>query len=79
MIQVKRLVTAATLAGVFGLTLFATSSSASGPLMLGPVRAPIAAPKAVVSPATHSVMVQQQLLAGYRQVRSFWLSRAIVR
>jgi hypothetical protein len=79
MIQVKRLVTAATLAGVFGLTLFATSSSASGPLMLGPVHAPVVAPKAVVSPVTHTMMVQQQLLTSYRQIRSFWLSRAIVR
>ena len=79
MIQVKRLLTAATLAGVFGLTLFATSSLASGPIMLGPVRAPITAPKAFVVPAVHTAVVKQQLLNTYRHVRSFWLSRAIVR
>src|SRR5437868_15307716 len=79
MIQVKRLVTAATLAGVFGLALVATSSFASGPLMLGPIHAPLTAPKAIVSPAMHAAHVKLQLLNGYRSMRSFWLSRAIVR
>lgn len=72
----NRYLTAAALAGVFGVTLFATSSFA-GPLMLGPVRAP--APKVLVAPVVKKVPVQTQLLNAYRQVRSFWLSRAIVR
>jgi hypothetical protein len=79
MINVKRLLTAAALAGVFGLTLLSTSSFASGPFMLGPVRAPVAVPKVFVAPTVHTVPIKQQLLSTYRQVRSFWLSRAIVR
>jgi len=71
----NRYLTAAALAGVFGLTLFATSSFA-GPLMLGPVNAPIAAPKVLV---VKTVPLKMQLLNTYRQVRAFWLSRAIVR
>ncbi|HEY9868351.1 MAG TPA: hypothetical protein V6D08_04245 [Candidatus Obscuribacterales bacterium] len=74
----NRYLTAAALAGVFGLTLFATSSFA-GPLMLGPVRAPAPAPKVFVAPVVKTVPIQTQLLNTYRQVRSFWLSRAIVR
>ena len=74
----NRYLTAAALAGVFGLTLFATSSIA-GPLMLGPVNAPISAPKVFVAPVVKTVPLKMQLLNTYRQVRAFWLSRAIVR
>ncbi len=77
MIQYKRLLAAGALAGVFGLTLFATSSFASGPLVLGPARAPATAPRVLVAPNTH--LIKTQLLNSYRQMRSFWLSRAIVR
>ena len=74
----NRYLTAAALAGVFGLTLFATSSFA-GPLMLGPASAPILAPKVFVAPVVKTVPLKMQLLNTYRQVRAFWLSRAIVR
>lgn len=74
----NRFLTAAALAGVFGLTLFATSSFAS-PLMLGPVRAPVSVPKVFVAPVVKTVPIKMQLLNTYRQVRTFWLSRAIVR
>ncbi|MBX9770190.1 MAG: hypothetical protein K2X29_02395 [Candidatus Obscuribacterales bacterium] len=77
MIQYKRLLAAGALAGVFGLTLLATSSFASGPLVLGPARAPATAPRVLVAPNTH--LIKTQLLNSYRQMRTFWLSRAIVR
>jgi hypothetical protein len=67
----KRLLTAA-VAGAFGLGLFATSSFA-GPLVLGP-----ATPK-VMAVSVHTVPVKTQMINAYRQVRAFWLSRAIVR
>ena len=70
----QRLLVAA-VAGSFGLALFASQSFASGPLMLGP--APMTAPKVhVTSSLTH---VKAQVLNAYRQVRTFWISRAIVR
>jgi hypothetical protein len=75
--KIKRLLAAASLAGVFGATLFA-SSSVAGPLLLGPVRAPISTPKVFVRPL-NTVPIQKTLLTTYRQVRAFWLSRAIVR
>jgi len=75
--QHKRLLAAGALAGVFGMTLFATSSFASGPLVLGPARAPVSAPRVFVAPNAH--LIKTQMLNTYRQVRSFWLSRAIVR
>ena len=78
MIQIKRLFTAAALAGVFGLSLLA-SSSLAGPLLMGPVRAPLSIPKFFVAPIVHTVPIKTQLLSTYRQIRSFWLSRAIVR
>lgn len=61
------------------LVLGATTTGAiASPLMIGTPTAPVSAPKVVVAvPAT--VTVQTQLLNSYRQVRSFWLSRAIVR
>jgi len=76
--MIKRLLTAAALAGVFGLTLLATSSFA-GPLMLGPMNVPVSAPKVFVTPTTHVMPIKTQLLSTYRQLRTFWLSRAIVR
>jgi hypothetical protein len=76
MVNAKKLLTATALAGAFGLGLFATSSFASGPLVLGGV-APTTVPKltTTVSP----VSVQSKALSTYRQIRAFWLSRAIVR
>lgn len=74
----KRLLAASALAGVFGLTLLSTSSLASGPFMLGPTTAPVSMPKVFVPPSIHT-MPAKQLLHTYRQVRAFWLSRALVR
>ncbi len=75
MIKTKRLVVAA-IAGAFGLGVFATSSFASGPVML-PISSPT--PGLFVAPTVHSVPINKQILKTYRQVRAFWLSRAIVR
>lgn len=75
--KTKRLLTAVSLAGVFGLTLFAGASIA-GPLMLGPIKAPMPMPKAMVKPM-NTIPIQKQVLNTYREIRSFWLSRAIVR
>jgi len=77
MIQYKRLLAAGALAGVFGLTLLATSSFASGPLVLGPTHAPVSAPRVTITPNVQ--VIKTQLLSSYRQMRTFWLSRAIVR
>lgn len=76
--MVKRLVSAAALAGAFGLTVMATASLA-GPLMLGPINAPAPAPKVFSTPIYRSMPLNTQLLNTYREVRAFWLSRAIVR
>ncbi|HEY9730355.1 MAG: hypothetical protein U0103_08955 [Candidatus Obscuribacterales bacterium] len=76
MIKTKRLVVAA-IAGAFGLGVFATSSFASGPVMLSPISSPT--PGLFVAPTVHSVPINKQILKTYRQVRAFWLSRAIVR
>ncbi len=76
--MIKRLLTAAALAGVFGLTLMSTASLA-GPLMFGPINAPVPVPKVFATPVHRSVPVNTQLLNTYREIRSFWLSRAIVR
>lgn len=77
--QVKRLLVAALLAGMFGTTIFATASLANGPIMIGPVRAPITVPKVTVTPVVTPAQVQTKLLHVYREVRTFWLSRALVR
>lgn len=77
MVNRKRFVTGSVLAGAFGLGLFATSSFASGPLVLGPTSAPVM-PKLIATPAVHASM-QAKALNTYRQIRGFWLSRAIVR
>ena len=78
MVNTKRLFSAAALAVSLGLGLFATSSLASGPIVLGPVSAPTAVPKVLVTPVT-TVSTQAKVLSAYRQLRTFWLSRAIVR
>lgn len=72
--RLKSLLSAAVVAGVFGVTVTAALAQ---PLMLGPTTAPMI-PK-VFSVPIANVTVQTKLLATYRQVRAFWLSRAIVR
>ena len=69
----KRLLSVA-LSGAFGLGLVATSVLAT-PLAV-PVTTP--SPVAVSAPVT-KVPAHSQLLKTYRQIRAFWLSRAIVR
>src|SRR5580658_22128 len=76
--MIKRLLTAAALAGVFGLTLFSTASLA-GPLMFGPINPPVPVPKVFTTAIHQSMPVNNQLLHTYREIRSFWLSRALVR
>ncbi|MBX9691637.1 MAG: hypothetical protein K2Z81_04580 [Cyanobacteria bacterium] len=71
----KRLLVSAMLASVLGLGIFATSSFASGPVILGPTPAP-AVP---VTPAVQASPIKVKLVSAYRSVRAFWLSRAIVR
>ena len=73
--RLKSLLSAAVVAGVFGVTV---TAALAGPLMLGPTTAPVMVPK-VLSVPVANVTVQTKLLATYRQVRAFWLSRAIVR
>jgi hypothetical protein len=78
MVNTKRLFTAAALAGVFGLGLFATSSLANGPMILGPVSATASVPRVLATPVS-TVSTQAKVLSAYKQIRGFWLSRAIVR
>jgi hypothetical protein len=78
MVNSKRLFSAAALAFSLGLGIFATSSLASGPIILGPVSATTAVPKVLVTPVT-TISTQAKVLYAYRELRSFWLSRAIVR
>ena len=78
MVNSKRLFSAAALAVSLGLGLFATSSLASGPIVLGPVSATTAVPKVLVTPVS-TISAQAKMLSAYRTVRGFWLSRAIVR
>lgn len=75
MVTRKNLLLASVIAGALGLV--ASSSFASGPIVLGPTLAP-AMPKLVVVQTGQQTM-QMKALSAYRQVRSFWLSRAIVR
>ena len=70
----KKRVLSVALLGAFSLGMVATSSNAT----------PITGPVAVPAPVTVSAPVSKapgssQLLKTYRQVRAFWLSRAIVR
>jgi hypothetical protein len=75
MIQLKRLLSAGAVAFALGLTLMSTSYA--GPLVLGPGVSPGTIPKVFVTPSTRTL--KTQFLNSYRQVRTFWLSRAIVR
>lgn len=72
--RLKSLLSAAVIAGAFGVTVTAAFAQ---PLLLGPTSAPML-PKAFAIPIS-GAQVQTKVLATYRQVRSFWLSRAIVR
>jgi hypothetical protein len=74
MVTKKKILLTAVVLGTLGLG--ASSSFASGPIMLSPSVS--VAPKVVTTAAVHSTM-QTKALATYRQIRSFWLSRAIVR
>ncbi len=76
--MIRRLLTASAMAGMFGLTVLATASLA-GPLFLGPINAPVQAPRVFTTSVHRMMPVNTQLLNTYRQVRGFWLSRAIVR
>lgn len=73
--RLKSMFTAAVVAGAFGVTV---SAALAGPLMLGPSTAPFT-PKLMAVPIVKVNTVQTKLLNTYRQVRAFWLSRAIVR
>jgi hypothetical protein len=55
-----------------------TTGAMASPLLIGTPTAPVSAPKVVVAVPT-ATAVQTQALNTYRQIRSFWLSRAIVR
>jgi hypothetical protein len=68
----KRLLSIA-LSGAFGLGLVASSVLANP---IGTVTVPVAP---AVSVPTTTAPVHNQLLKTYRQIRTFWLSRAIVR
>jgi|SwirhirootsSR2_FD_contig_31_12936285_length_388_multi_2_in_0_out_0_1 hypothetical protein len=72
----KRLLTAAVLATTLGFGLLTTASFANGPLMIAPAPMP-------ATTGVHAVVntqpVQAKVLSTYRQVRAFWLSRALVR
>lgn len=75
--RLKSMLSAAAITAVFGVTV---SAAIAGPLMLGPTSAPMSLPKAMGIPIVLNTSgVQVQLLSTYRQVRTFWLSRAIVR
>jgi hypothetical protein len=69
---VKGMLIAALVSGAASL-----AGVASGPVILGPAAAPVIAPR--VATLQREVLLQKQLLNAYRQVRTFWLSRGIVR
>ena len=73
--RLKSMLSAAAVAGAFGVTV---TAALAGPLMLGPTTAPMV-PKVFSVPIANATTVQTKLLASYRSVRAFWLSRAIVR
>lgn len=56
-----------------------TTGAIASPLMIGTPTAPISAPPTVVAAIPAPAAVQTQVLNCYRQLRTFWLSRAIVR
>ena len=74
MVTKKKILLAATVVGT--LALGASSSFASGPIVLSPT-APVM-PNVATTAVVHSTM-QTKALSTYRQIREFWLSRAIVR
>lgn len=69
----RKNVLAAAVAGAFGVTI---TAALANPL-LGPVTAPMIGKAAIVPTAT--IPVQTKVLSAYRELRSFWLSRGIVR
>jgi hypothetical protein len=77
MIQLKRLLSAGAVAFALGMTLVSTSYA--GPIVLGPGAAPVTIPKVFVTPSVRMHTLKSQFLSSYRQMRTFWLSRAIVR
>ena len=70
----KKLFASVLLAGFLGIGI-ASSSFASGPIVVGPAPAPAVPPATIVKTSP----IQAKVLNTYRQVRAFWLSRAIVR
>lgn len=72
----KKLFTLATLACACGLTI---TSAFAGPLMLGPSALPMPKIMSIPIVRTSPASVQLKVLNTYRQLRSFWVSRAIVR
>jgi len=70
----RKNVLAAALAGAFGVTITAALATP----LLGPVPVPMVG-KAAIVPVHTVVPVQTKVLNVYREVRSFWLSRGIVR
>ncbi len=74
MVTKNKIVLAAAVVGT--LALGASSSFASGPIVLSS-SAPVM-PKLATTAVVHSTM-QTKALSAYRQIREFWLSRAIVR
>ena len=73
---VKGVLAASLVAGAVGVSL-SLAGVASGPIILSPVTAPVIAPR--VATVQRGPQIQKQLLSAYRQVRTFWLSRGIVR
>jgi hypothetical protein len=73
--RLKSMFLAAVVAGAFGVTV---TAALAGPLMLGPTTVPMG-PKMMSVPIVKVGMVQTKLLNTYREVRAFWLSRALVR
>ncbi len=78
MVKTNRVLVTAAVAASLGLGFLATGSFANGPMILGPSPANVSVPKVFVTP-TATVSLQAQALSAYRQLRTFWLSRAIVR
>ncbi|MBY0359366.1 MAG: hypothetical protein K2W82_15295 [Candidatus Obscuribacterales bacterium] len=75
--RLKSMLNAVAVAAAFGVT---ATAAIAGPLMLTPSTAPMNLPKVMGVPlAIDTAGVQTKLLSTYRQVRTFWLSRAIVR
>ena len=70
----KKLFTTGLVAGAFAATV---GGAIAGPLMLSPVSPMV--PKVLSMPVVKAVPIQVQVLNSYRQLRSFWVSRAIVR